>query len=461
MPLSALFVLGTAQEVLMEKHWEAGLDRSLCDVYWRALAAAGGDAAAVPPVLASPRAYVLHCGRDGVVLLGLVRREHPPAAALSFLAHVGDVLARYCGGRLREEALRESFATIVQVLDEIADSGVPFVSEPAVLLEMLPPPKLVDRLAAAVTGSAQKSMKEKLPDIATSMVTWRSPKVKYAANEIYFDIVDTVDATTRLDGRLVSCEVRSTIEANCKLSGMPDLTMAFADTSPLRDARFHPCVRVKRFRSDGVLSFVPPDGSFRLADFCPPAPKGGLLPIYMTPQFAWEIVEAGARSGGDVAGEQGQGSPGGSSAGGVGGAGASQATCAGGRLSVMVGVKQDVGRNADGIVVTVPFPPAWRVASAVLSANVGSVSWDAATKTATWAIGKIPNDRAPCLSGDVRLEEGAPPPEGYISLRAAWKLLGTSVSGLRIESLKFDNIKYTPYKGSRSLAVAGTYEVRS
>ena len=385
---------------------------------------------------------------------------------------------------------------------------MPFVSEPAVLLEMLPPPKLVDRLAAAVTGSAQKSMKEKLPDIATSMVTWRSPKVKYAANEIYFDIVDTVDATMRLDGRLVSCEVRSTIEASCKLSGMPDLTMAFADTSPLRDARFHPCVRVKRFRSDGVLSFVPPDGSFRLADFCPPAPKGGLLPIYVTPQFAWEIVEAGARSGGDVAGEQGQGSPGGSSAGcvrprrsyphpflpmrararartrvwsrarpgrvcadvrartrgarrGVGGAGASQATCAGGRLSVMVGVKQDVGRNADGIVVTVPFPPAWRVASAVLSANVGSVSWDAATKTATWAIGKIPNDRAPCLSGDVRLEEGAPPPEGYISLRAAWKLLGTSVSGLRIESLKFDNIKYTPYKGSRSLAVAGTYEVRS
>lgn len=120
MPLSALFVLGTAQEVLMEKHWEAGLDRSLCDVYWRALAAAGGDAAAVPPVLASPRAYVLHCGRDGVVLLGLVRREHPPAAALSFLAHVGDVLARYCGGRLREEALRESFATIVQVLDEVS-----------------------------------------------------------------------------------------------------------------------------------------------------------------------------------------------------------------------------------------------------------------------------------------------------------------------------------------------------
>lgn len=192
---------------------------------------------------------------------------------------------------------------------------MPFVSEPAVLLEMLPPPKLVDRLAAAVTGSAQKSMKEKLPDIATSMVTWRSPKVKYAANEIYFDIVDTVDATMRLDGRLVSCEVRSTIEANCKLSGMPDLTMAFADTSPLRDARFHPCVRVKRFRSDGVLSFVPPDGSFRLADFCPPAPKGGLLPIYVTPQLAWEIVEAGARSGGDVAGEQGQGSPGGSSAG--------------------------------------------------------------------------------------------------------------------------------------------------
>ena len=81
-------------------------------------------------------------------------------------------------------------------------------------------------------------------------------------------------------------------------------------------------------------------------------------------------------------------------------------------------------------------------------------------RDSTWTVGRIPGDKAPCLTGDVRLEDNMPPPEGSMALRAGWRLLGQSVSGLRIESLKFDNVGYKPYKGSRNLCVAGCYEVR-
>ena len=442
-------------------------DRSLCEVYWRSLAAHGGDACAVPPCLPSPRAYVFHALRDGVVLLALARRETAPAEALEFLQRVGDVLAKYCGGRVREDAIRESFLRIYEVLEEVADGGLPFVTEPAVLTAMLPPKSLVTRVAAAVTGSGGRA-RETLPEGAISDIPWRANKVRHASNEIYFDIVDTVDATMNADGKLVACEVFSRVAANCKLSGMPDLTLAFNDTSPLRGVRFNPCVRVKRFRADGVLSFVPPDGQFTLCDFSPPSPPAGMLPIYVTPQLAWEISRSDARAvsasgsggspGGSVGGGGGDASPGQGSIG--GGEEAGGAVCSGGRLSVMVGVKQDIGRGVDGIVVTIPFPPAWGVRTATLGANVGSVAWDSQNKTATWTVGRIPGDKAPCLTGDVRLEDNMPPPEGSMALRAGWRLLGQSVSGLRIESLKFDNVGYKPYKGSRNLCVAGCYEVR-
>jgi AP-3 complex subunit mu len=32
----------------------------------------------------------------------------------------------------------------------------------------------------------------------------------------------------------------------------------------LDDVSFHPCVRFKRWESERILSFIPPDGNFRL-----------------------------------------------------------------------------------------------------------------------------------------------------------------------------------------------------
>ena len=49
--------------------------------------------------------------------------------------------------------------------------------------------------------------------------------------------------------------------------GMPDCTMTFEDPRKfdLHDCAFHPCVRFKRFQIDQQLSFIPPDGKFKLS----------------------------------------------------------------------------------------------------------------------------------------------------------------------------------------------------
>lgn len=69
------------------------------------------------------------------------------------------------------------------------------------------------------------------------------------------------------DGILVKCEVCGEVQVNSHLSGLPDLTLSFANPSILNDVRFHPCVRLRAWESNQILSFVPPDGQFKLMSY--------------------------------------------------------------------------------------------------------------------------------------------------------------------------------------------------
>lgn len=46
----------------------------------------------------------------------------------------------------------------------------------------------------------------------------------------------------------------------------------------LDDVSFHPCVRFKRWESERVLSFIPPDGNFTLMNYHVSSQK--LVPLY-------------------------------------------------------------------------------------------------------------------------------------------------------------------------------------
>jgi AP-3 complex subunit mu len=72
---------------------------------------------------------------------------------------------------------------------------------------------------------------------------WRKTGVKYAQNEIYLDIVEEVDCLVDRNGNIISSEVSGSIQGNCRLSGVPDLLLSFADPSLIDDCSFHPCVR--------------------------------------------------------------------------------------------------------------------------------------------------------------------------------------------------------------------------
>ena len=73
------------------------------------------------------------------------------------------------------------------------DNGIPFTTEPNALMEMIPPPNIINKLSGAVLG--QSGVREALPEGSLSNTPWRKVGVKYTTNEIYFDIIEEIDCT--------------------------------------------------------------------------------------------------------------------------------------------------------------------------------------------------------------------------------------------------------------------------
>ena len=135
-----------------------------------------------------------------------------------------------------------------------------------------------------MTGKSNVS--EVLPTGQLSNIPWRRAGVKYTNNEAYFDVIEEVakyhflfvektsltlsrkvDAIIDKSGSTVSTEIHGYIDCSVKLTGMSDLTMSFVNPRLFDDVSFHPCVRYKKWESDRILSFVPPDGNFRLVSY--------------------------------------------------------------------------------------------------------------------------------------------------------------------------------------------------
>lgn len=103
-------------------------------------------------------------------------------------------------------------------------------------------------------------------------VPWRRANVRHTSNEMYVDIVETLEVTMSPSGRPLSAIANGTIAFTAKVSGVPDLILQLGCPGGIQNAVslpvFHPCVRLNRWKErPGELSFVPPDGRFVLAGY--------------------------------------------------------------------------------------------------------------------------------------------------------------------------------------------------
>ncbi|XP_064616406.1 AP-3 complex subunit mu-1-like [Liolophura sinensis] len=417
--IHSFFIINNSGDVFMEKHWKSVINKSICDYFFEAQGKAVSPED-VPPVIPTPHHYLINIYRNQLYYLAVVTTEVPPLFVIEFLHRVVDTMEDYFN-ESTESSIKENYVIVYELLDEMLDNGFPLAVESNILKELIKPPNLLRTIAETVTGKST-SVSGSLPTGQLSNVPWRRTGVKYANNEAYFDVIEEIDAIIDKSGSTVFGEIQGYIDCLIKLSGMPDLTLSFMNPRLLDDVSFHPCVRFKRWESERVLSFVPPDGNFRLISYHIGSQNLVAIPVYIRHNISF-------REGG------------------------------GGRFDITVGPKQTMGKTLEQVVIEVPFPKC--VLNVTLTPTQGKYSFDPVGKVMTWDVGRIDPTKLPSLRGMISLQTGAAPPEANPPISIHFTISQMAVSGIKVNRLDMYGEKYKPFKGVKYVTKAGRFQVRT
>ncbi|KAM9364095.1 AP-3 complex subunit mu-1 [Pholidichthys leucotaenia] len=417
--IHSLFLINHSGDIFLEKHWKSVISRSVCDYFFEAKEKAV-EPENVPPVLQTPHHYLISILRGKLFFLSIVQTEVAPLFVIEFLHRVADTFQDYFG-ECSESTIKDNVVTVYELLEEMLDNGFPLATESNVLKEMIRPPNILRSVVNTLTGAS--NVGDSLPTSQLSNVPWRRAGVKYTNNEAYFDVIEEIDAIVDKSGTMVFAEIQGVIEACVKLTGMPDLTLSFMNPRLLDDVSFHPCVRFKRWESERVLSFIPPDGNFTLMTYHVNAQNLVAIPVYVKQNISF--FETGS--------------------------------C--GRLDITIGPKQTMGKTVEGLVVTVHMPKT--VLNANLTASQGNYTFDLTTKVLVWDIGKLNPQKLPNLKGTLNMQIGVPKPEENPSINIDLKIQQLAISGLKVNRLDMYGEKYKPFKGVKYVTKAGNFQVRT
>ncbi|KAM3331802.1 hypothetical protein ACQJBY_027608 [Aegilops geniculata] len=197
---------------------------------------------------------------------------------------------------LEEESLRDNFVVVYELLDEMMDFGYPQYTEAKILSEFIK------------TDAYKMEVSQRPPMAVTNAVSWRSEGIRYKKNEVFLDVVESVNILVNSNGQIVRSDVVGALKMRTYLSlpelnvilfigfyhndhktnygrgielGMPECKLGLNDkvlleaqgratkgkAIDLDDIKFHQCVRLARFENDRTISFIPPDGSFDLMTY--------------------------------------------------------------------------------------------------------------------------------------------------------------------------------------------------
>ncbi|KAF2850199.1 clathrin adaptor, mu subunit [Plenodomus tracheiphilus IPT5] len=229
--------------------------------------------------------------QDQLLFLCPCSADTEPLQVLEFLHRVADVLEDFLGSPLLASKIEGHYHVVAQLLSEMVDGGVIACTEPNALRDVVEAPNFMKSLLGGV--GLPSSTPSSLTPSATpfsmggrpsprlgptsavqtaSTVPWRRANVRHTSNEMYVDIVETLQVTLSPSGRPLSAIANGTIAFTAKVSGIPDLLLQLGCPGGINSAVslpvFHPCVRLNRWKErPGELSFVPPDGRFVLAGY--------------------------------------------------------------------------------------------------------------------------------------------------------------------------------------------------
>ncbi|KAA0712960.1 AP-1 complex subunit mu-1 AP-mu chain family member mu1A [Triplophysa tibetana] len=267
MAVSAIFILDQKGKVLVCRNYMGNIDINVIDNFMPIMMKSEDDAD-LSPVVIHGSTHFLWIKHSNLYLVAITKKNTNAALVYSFLYKIVEVFTEYFKS-MEEESIRDNFVTVYELMDEIMDFGFPQTTDSKILLEYI-----------TQQGHKLDVGAPRPPATVTNAVSWRSEGIKYRKNEVFMDVIESVNLLVSATGSILRSEILGNIKLKTLLSGMPELRLGLNDkvlfqitgreknkSVELEDVKFHQCVRLSRFENDRTISFIPPDGESELMSY--------------------------------------------------------------------------------------------------------------------------------------------------------------------------------------------------
>ncbi|XP_033877804.1 AP-1 complex subunit mu-1-like [Acipenser ruthenus] len=267
MSASAVFVLDIKGKVLISRNYKGDIDMNEID-HFMPILMQKEEEVDVSPFVAHGAVHFLWIKHSNLYLVAMTKNNANAALVFAFLYKIVEVFKEYFK-ELEEESIRDNFVTVYELMDEVMDFGFPQTTDSQILQEYI-----TQRGHKLEVGAPRP------PATVTNAVSWRSEGIKYRKNEVFMDVIESVNLLVSASGSVLRSEIVGSVKMKVVLSGMPELRLGLNDkllfqntgrdkgkAVELEDVKFHQCVRLSRFENDRTISFIPPDGDCELMSY--------------------------------------------------------------------------------------------------------------------------------------------------------------------------------------------------
>ncbi|XP_054039306.1 AP-1 complex subunit mu-2 [Rissa tridactyla] len=180
MAASALFILDLKGKPLISRNYKG--DVGLGEIeHFMGLLLQREEEGTLAPLLTHGHVHFLWIKHANNQWWHTTKKNGNASLVYSFLYKVVEVFCEYFK-ELEEESIRDNFVIVYELLDELMDFGFPQTTDSKILQEYI-----------TQEGNKLETSKSRVPTTVTNAVSWRSEGIKYKKNEVFIDVIESVN----------------------------------------------------------------------------------------------------------------------------------------------------------------------------------------------------------------------------------------------------------------------------
>jgi AP-2 complex subunit mu-1 len=170
----------------------------------------------------------IHTTHNDITLIAATKNNVNCALILHFLHGFIQLCKAYIGGEINENSIRQNFSLIYELLDEVMDYGYPQILDADLLKEYI-------RTGKQITSLSDIEKLKQITVRATGAISWRAEGIKYRRNEVFIDIIESVNVLLSNRGTVLKADVYGRVSVKTQLSGMPECKFGVNDKLVMRN----------------------------------------------------------------------------------------------------------------------------------------------------------------------------------------------------------------------------------